>query len=79
MATTLRRFTISITPSMDADLDAVKKERYYKSTQNDMIRDLICRGLEALKAENEAENNEHDPRLDTDPRRTYCTAQETGR
>ena len=79
MATTLRRFTISITPSMDADLDAVKKERYYKSTQNDMIRDLISRGLEALKAENEAENDEHDPRLDTDPRRIYCTAQETGR
>lgn len=79
MATTLRRFTISITPSMDADLDAVKKERYYKSTQNDMIRDLISLGLEALKAENEAENDEHDPRLDTDPRRTYCTAQETGR
>lgn len=79
MATTLRRFTISITPSMDADLDAAKKERYYKSTQNDMIRDLISRGLEALKAENEAENDEHDPRLDTDPRRTYCTAQETGR
>lgn len=60
MATTLRRFTISITPSMDADLDAAKKERYYKSTQNDMIRDLISRGLEALKAENEAENDEHD-------------------
>ena len=79
MATTLRRFTISVTPSMDADLDAAKKERYYKSTQSDMIRDLISRGLEALKAENEAENDEHDPRLDTDPRRTYCTAQETGR
>jgi hypothetical protein len=45
---------------MDADLDAAKKERYYKSTQNDMIRDLISRGLEALKAENEAENDEHD-------------------
>lgn len=79
MATTLRRFTISITPSMDADLDAAKKERYYKSTQSDMIRDLISLGLEALKAKNEAENDEHDPRLDTGPRRTYCTAQETGR
>lgn len=56
MATNLRRFTISITPSMDADLDAVKKDRYYKSTQNDMIRDLISRGLEALKAENRVKN-----------------------
>lgn len=56
MATDLKRFTISITPSMEADLDAAKKERYYKSTQNDMIRDLISRGLAALKAENEVEN-----------------------
>lgn len=56
MATDLKRFTISITPSMEADLDAAKKERYYKNTQNDMIRDLISRGLAALKAENEVEN-----------------------
>lgn len=56
MATDLKRFTISITRSMEADLDAAKKERYYKNTQNDMIRDLISRGLAALKAENEVEN-----------------------
>ena len=56
MATNLKRFTISITPSMEADLDEAKKERYYKSTQNDMIRDLISRGLAALKAENEVKN-----------------------
>ena len=51
MATNLKRFTISVTPSMEADLDAVKKECYYKGTQNDMIRDLISRGLVSLKAE----------------------------
>ena len=51
MATELKRFTISITQSMEADLDMAKKEKYYKGTQNDMIRDLICRGLAALKAE----------------------------
>ena len=56
MATDLKRFTISITPSIEADLDAAKKEHYYKSTQSDMIRDLISRGLAALKAENEVEN-----------------------
>lgn len=56
MATDLRRFTISITPSMDAALDAAKKDRYYKNTQNDMIRDLINRGLASLEEENEGEN-----------------------
>lgn len=40
MATDLRRFTISITPTMEVDLDKAKKERYYKDTQNEMIRDL---------------------------------------
>ena len=53
MATQLKRFTISVTPSMEVDLDAVKKERYYKSTQNQMVRDLIIRGLASLKAESE--------------------------
>ncbi len=38
MATDLRRFTISVTPSMEMALDAAKKERYHKGTQNDMIR-----------------------------------------
>ncbi len=51
MATELKRFTISITQSMEADLDMLKKEKYYKGTQNDMIRDLICRGLASLKEE----------------------------
>lgn len=51
MATTLKRFTISITPSMEEDLDILKKEYYYRNTQNDMIRDLICRGLDSLKSD----------------------------
>lgn len=41
---------------MEADLDMAKKEKYYKGTQNDMIRDLICRGLAALKAEEGADS-----------------------
>lgn len=52
MATDLKRFSISITPAMEQDLDMVKKERYYKDTQSEMIRDLIARGLNTLKAEN---------------------------
>lgn len=55
MATELKRFTISITPKMEADLDLAKQRRYYRNTQNDMIRDLIIRGLAALNAE-DAEN-----------------------
>ena len=46
MATDLKRFTISITPKMEADLDSAKHRRYYRDTQNNMIRDLIVRGLE---------------------------------
>ncbi len=53
MATELRRFTISITPVMEVALDKAKKERYYKATQNEMIRDLIVRGLGTLNLENE--------------------------
>ena len=36
---------------MEAELDSAKKERYYRGTQNDMIRDLINRGLASLKDE----------------------------
>jgi metal-responsive CopG/Arc/MetJ family transcriptional regulator len=48
MATDLKRFTISITQSMEVDLDRAKKARYYKDTRNEMIRDLIIRGLATL-------------------------------
>lgn len=58
MATDLRRFTISITPSMEVDLDKAKKERYYKDTQNEMIRDLIIRGLRTLNLEREDTTND---------------------
>lgn len=43
---------------MEADLDMVKKEKYCKESQNDMIRDLICRGLASLKTEEEMEDKE---------------------
>ncbi|MBQ8562369.1 MAG: hypothetical protein IJ443_00570 [Firmicutes bacterium] len=56
MSTELKRFTISVTPSMEAELDTAKKECYYKGTQNAMIRDLIVRGLASLHAEEEDRN-----------------------
>ena len=55
MATDLKRFTISVTPEMEAELDSVKQAVYYRGTQNDMIRDLINRGLESLNSERKAQ------------------------
>lgn len=49
MAANLKRFTISITPKMKTALDSAKQKHYYRGTQNDMIRDLIIRGLATLK------------------------------
>ncbi len=51
MATDLKRFTISVTPGMEAALDSARKEHYCKETRNDMFRDLINRGLASLKNE----------------------------
>lgn len=51
MATGLKRFTISISPKMEADLDSAKQRRYYRDTQNDMIKDLIVRGLAVVEDE----------------------------
>jgi len=47
MATNMKRFTISITPEMDATLAQLKKEVYYDRTRSEMIRDIIMRGLAA--------------------------------
>lgn len=58
MATDLKRFTISITPSMEAELDSAKRDRYYRGTQNAMIRDLINRGLASLKDESVKETKQ---------------------
>ena len=57
MATNMRRFTISVTHNMDMKLDKAKRETYYKDTQNEMIRDLIMRGLQNLEAEKVAKEN----------------------
>ena len=51
MKTNLKRFTISIPPETEADLDLVKQRLYYRNTHNDMLKDLIIRGLKTLKEE----------------------------
>lgn len=60
MATELKRFTISVTPSMEISLDKAKQDRYYKDTQSDMIRDLINRGLASLGVEEAVKGKECD-------------------
>ena len=62
MATDMRRFTISIPHDLDMALDKAKREIYYKDTQNEMIRDLIMRGLQHLEAEQEGSRNGHPER-----------------
>lgn len=57
LATKLKRFTISIPLKMETALDSVKQRRYYRDTQNDMIRDLIIRGLAALEADEDLKFN----------------------
>ena len=51
MATDMKRFTISLTKEMEADLDKLKQAKYYKTTQNKMIQDLVILGIEVMKKE----------------------------
>lgn len=51
-----KRFTISVSPSMETDLNRVKQEHYGQETHSRMINDLIMRGLTALKEQKETED-----------------------
>ena len=46
-----RRITISPSREMALELAAAKDSRYADSTQGEMLRDLIIRGLRAWKAQ----------------------------
>lgn len=54
MATNQKRFMISVTSSMEADLDALKKERFYNDSQAEMLRYVIGLGLKSLKREKDS-------------------------
>lgn len=51
MATYLKRFSITVSDEMAFRLDRMKKEKYYNTSQNKMIQDLICLGLEVMEKE----------------------------
>lgn len=53
MATKLRRFTVSVTPEIEVDLNSIKQEYFYNDTRAEMIRELIKRGLTSYKAEDQ--------------------------
>lgn len=50
-----KQLRISVTQSMEMELDEIKKECYNEDTQNDMICDLIRRGLASLKTPKRSE------------------------
>lgn len=47
------RFTISVSNEMKEALDQVKKEKYYNTTRNEMINDLIALGLKVYQENKE--------------------------
>lgn len=51
MATDMKRFTISVTKEMETALDNIKQAKYYNTTKNKMIQDLIILGIEVMKKE----------------------------
>lgn len=48
MDTEVRKLTISISSGMELELDVARRECYSEGTLNDMIKDLIARGLDSL-------------------------------
>lgn len=59
MATALKRFMISVTPNMEADLNVLKKERFYNDSQAEMLRYVIGVGLSSLNTEKEGLKNKY--------------------
>ena len=51
MAANDRRFTISVSPGMNEELILAKEGKYRNTTQNEMLRELILKGLESLQGE----------------------------
>lgn len=46
-----RRFMVSLTPEIDAELKKLKKKEFYDKTQSEMVRYLISLGLSEKKKE----------------------------
>lgn len=53
------RFTISISDEMKDKLERIKQEKYYNTTKNAMINDLIALGLKVYQEEKEINKNQN--------------------
>lgn len=53
------RFTISISDEMKDELERIKQEKYYNTTRNAMINDLIALGLKVYQEEKEINKNQN--------------------
>lgn len=51
MANYMKRFTISVSDEMAIQLDRMKQVKYYNTSQNKMVQDLIHLGLETMQKE----------------------------
>lgn len=45
----MKRITISISSDLSMKLDEIKKENYRQNTEDEMLQDLIMRGLQESK------------------------------
>lgn len=58
MAYPLKRFTISVTDEMALQLDRMKQVKYYNTSQNKMVQELLHLGLEVMQKELGLPNDE---------------------
>lgn len=54
MTANRKRITISVTPDIAADLDNAWKENFCQTSQNEMMRALILKGLDVLKTKGQS-------------------------
>lgn len=45
-----KRLTFVVTPEIEAQMKAMKREVYFDRTQSDMIRELVAAGVRSCKA-----------------------------
>lgn len=51
-----RRYTISVTPDLEEDLEQAWKKKYSKTPRSEMIRELLRIGLDSLENSSDEEN-----------------------
>lgn len=53
-----KRFTIAISDELAVQLDRMKQMKYYNTSQNKMVQDLLWAGIETMKKELGLPNDE---------------------